>query len=376
MTEAAHFAEVIAEVMTEEPNGRDTQPTDKTIKLIGFRDLIAPDLTSNGLIKGFIDRGALAMVFGEPGCGKTFFALDMALALADGREWFGLTTKKARVVYLAAEAGKAIRNRVAAWANARWDQASDIDFRAIVSPVDLCNVKLKDAREIATTIGAGNVDVLVVDTVSRAMAGGDENSPADMGTFVNTMDKLRAYLGCAVIAIHHIGKDASRGARGHSLLKCAVDTEIAVERRDEGVITATVTKQRDMPGGMELAFRLVSVDLGDDQDGDPVRSCVIEPTEPPEKRRPPLTGHAKTALETLKRLVVESGTTRQTDLLGVTVQAVRVEDWRVSLEGVGKLGDGANFRNAWKRSQEKLLKDGHIELTKEWVWPVVQPEAF
>jgi len=60
--------------------------------------------------------------------------------------------------------------------------------------------------------------------------------------------------------VHHAGKDAARGSRGHSLLHCAVDTEIEVTRNSGH--TATVTKQRDGATGEQVVFRLRQVELG------------------------------------------------------------------------------------------------------------------
>lgn len=303
---------------------------------------------------------------GEPGCGKTFLALDVGLCVAEGREWFGHKTKPGRVVYVAAEAGRSIRNRVAAWAQERWSDG-EIDFQAAVSPVNLCDLKMGDADRLAAAIGAA--DVVIVDTVSRALAGGDENAPADMGTFVNTLDRLRARLGCAIIAVHHVGKDASRGARGHSLLLCAVDTEIAVERRDGDICVATVTKQRDMPAGVEIAFRLRSVDLGQDQDGDPVTSCVVEAADyvPAAKAKGP-TGQAKFGLDVLNQAIAEQGKYRPCGG-DIEVRAVKVDVWREYMVKSGLFGDDAKFRNAWLRVQAKLNDGGHVGFQDGFVWP-------
>jgi hypothetical protein len=146
------------------------------------------------------------------------------------------------VVYVAAEAGRSIGNRIAAFAEAKWDGCSEVAFSVVTSPVDLCHLG-RDGGDVERLIAAiGEADVVVIDTVSRALAGGNENAPDDMGRFVNALDRLREALGATIIAVHHIGKDASRGGRGHSLLHCAVDTEILVEKRD-GVSVATVTDQ-------------------------------------------------------------------------------------------------------------------------------------
>jgi hypothetical protein len=240
------------------------KPDRDGIEIIEFADLLEPELTTRSLVKGLIDARALALFYGEAGCGKTFLALDMALHVAAGREWFGRRTTGGRVVYVAAEAGRSIRNRVAAWAREKGNGIA-VDFAAVVSPVDLCHPKTWDVPELAAAVGGA--DLVIIDTVSRALAGGNENAPDDMGAFVTALDLLRAKLGCAIVAVHHIGKDASRGGRGHSLLHCAVDTEVEVERCDGGASVATVTKQRDGPGGGEIGFLMRQVYLGDDQDG-------------------------------------------------------------------------------------------------------------
>src|SRR5436305_1689464 len=92
----------------------------------------------------------------------------------------------------------------------------------------------------------GPLALVEIDTVSRALAGGDENSAADMGSLVRSLDSLRDRLGCHVSAIHHLGKDAARGPRGHSLLKAAVDTAIEVSRDPASRIsTGSIVKRRD-----------------------------------------------------------------------------------------------------------------------------------
>jgi KaiC/GvpD/RAD55 family RecA-like ATPase len=344
----------------------------RPVTLLSFGEMLAPNLATKGLVKGIIDREALALVYGEPGSGKTFLGLDLALSVAAGRGWFGRSTKRGRVIYVAAEAGKSIRNRVAAWAGQRWDERTEVDFHAVVSPVDLCHLKdgenLKRLRQLVETIG--KADIVIIDTVSRALAGGDENSPADMGAFVNALDRLRARLGCAIVAIHHVGKDASRGARGHSLLRCAVDTEIAVERRGEGVSVATVTKQRDGVAGIEIAFRLRSVTLGQDQDGDPVTSCVVEAAEyvpPPRATR--LSANLTAALDVLKAVVADKGEAvpyRDLEVLGVKVEA-----WREAMAANGQFGNEktGQFRAAWKRARDGLAAGGHVEFGEGYVWP-------
>src|SRR4051812_18886432 len=70
--------------------------------------------------------------------------------------------------------------------------------------------------------------MVVIDTLFRALAGGNENACEDMGTVVANADRIRAATGACVLMIHQCGKDAVRGMRGHSSLKAATDSEIEV----------------------------------------------------------------------------------------------------------------------------------------------------
>jgi hypothetical protein len=187
-----------------------------------------------------------------------------------------------------------------------------------------------------------------------------------MGAFVMALDLLRARLGCTIIAIHHVGKEAARGGRGHSLLHCDVDTEIKIERRQDGISVATVTKQRDMPAGGEIAFRLWQVELGKDQNGKPVTTCVVVASDwvpPPTEKKGP-TKQAKIAFDLLVSAIIAHGETMAWGGRGVSV-----EKWREVAERSGALGSGGTFRRAWGRTRTNLINDGHIELCGGFAWP-------
>jgi hypothetical protein len=108
------------------------------------------------------------------------------------------------------------------------------------------------------------------------MAGGDESSSVNMSEVVQAVDKIRRATDAHVMLVHHCGKDAGRGARGHSSLRAAVDTEIELFRNDDESITfAQVTKQRDLPCIPPMAFSLEPVDLGLNDYGETVTSCTV-----------------------------------------------------------------------------------------------------
>src|SRR6185312_772371 len=108
----------------------------------------------------------------------------------------------------------------------------------------------------------------------------DENAPEGMGGAVGGADAIRIATGATIFVVHHTGKDESRGARGHSSLKAALDTEISVEKTGS-VHTATVLKQRDFPSGARYGFTLDVVELGRDSEGDPVTTCIVREADAP-----------------------------------------------------------------------------------------------
>jgi RecA/RadA recombinase len=367
-------AAVEAAISSARARGNGTEPPpQRKVEILTFADMVSAVLDEErSLVAGMVETQSIAMIYGESGCGKTFLALDLALSIASGREWFGRACQQARAIYIAAEAGRSIRHRVAAWAADRWDGQGDVNFAAVVSPVDLCDKKGIGVKQLVAAIKeAGGANLVIIDTVSRALAGGDENSPDAMGLFVKSLDYMRSTLGCAVIVVHHVGKDASRGGRGHSLLHCAVDTEMEVVRKDGGICTASVTKQRDMPEGDAVAFRLRQVELGRNRGGQVLTSCVVEQLDwAPAKMRKGPTGHNRAALDALAAAIRERA--EPIPRGEGDVSAVTFDCWREFAERGGRLGasGSSSFRSAWKRAHQNLIEKGlvgHSDSGRVWL---------
>lgn len=243
---------------------------------------VQPVLNGQFIVKGVLQLGTLIVVFGEPNCGKTYWVLDIALTIAGGQPWNGRKVTRGLVMYIAGEGTDGIKNRVAA-SQTRGLSSRGIPLAIINRAADLLHLDgdmegLLAAVQQAQSDSGEKCVLIVVDTLARAMAGGDENSGEDMSALIANADRLRKETGAAVLLIHHCGKDASKGARGHSSLRGAVDTEIAIEGQ-AGRRTATVTKQRDLPSGQLFAFELEQQMLGHDEDGDPVFSCIVKHLE-------------------------------------------------------------------------------------------------
>lgn len=272
------LADVWLTPIDETPSPFDTPPapasaksTHNRIQLLSMAQALA-DSKNNArsyLIKGLIDQGAMTILYGPSNVGKTFVAMDIAFHIAAGVRYAGMRTKQKPVVYIAAEGGRGATDRVDALT--RKHGHLDSPFFLVMYSVDL----LRPEADLPSLIAAIDAvcpqpGLIVVDTLSRAIAGGDENSSTDMGALVANLDALRRATSAHCMVVHHSGKDAAKGARGHSLLRAATDTEIEV---GDGCIK--VTKQRDMDGNFLSHFKLDICQLRTDEDGDPVTSCTV-----------------------------------------------------------------------------------------------------
>lgn len=230
------------------------------------------------LISRLIELGGLAEVFGESNTGKSTVALDMALAIVRGIPWCGRMTQQGPVLWIAGEGVNGMRQRLMAYCRHKGIEPN-FPFALLPSaPCVLTEDGIRDLLKAANEIRERTQQwpaLIVLDTLARAMAGGDENEGRDMGRAVAACDRLRAETGATVLVVHHSGKDPTKGARGHSSLRAAVDTEIFVSGQS-GVRSATVTKQRDMASGDEFAFELEPVVIGRDTiQAMDVTACVV-----------------------------------------------------------------------------------------------------
>lgn len=207
------------------------------------------------LIEGLLPADSLAMLYGPSGSGKSFVALDVALAIAHERESalagsFTVGPAHGPVIYIAAEGGHGMRGRIEAWQKAD-ESRGFAPFTLITEAVNLA-----DADQVARLAdGIGTAALVIFDTLARCSAGADENSARDMGAVIGSLDTVRQKTGACVLVIHHSGKDARQGARGSSALRAAMDTELEVTSGGNALRLA-VTKQKDAPEAETLSLRL------------------------------------------------------------------------------------------------------------------------
>lgn len=258
---------------------------DDVLKILDvvFADELGDDFTMpDELVQGLLTVGSSSVVYGDSNSGKTFFVLDMCCAIARGTEWMGRKTEKGLVIYLATESPNSIKTRLQAYK--RHHNCTVPNFAIVQMPVNFYErntdvTAICKLVEMAEAKYGQKARIIVGDTLARISAGANENSGEDMGPVMAKFDALGKTTGAHVLVIHHTGKDQAKGARGWSGIRAHIDTEIELTEKD-GIRSATITKQRELPGKMsQIHFELQVVKLGVTKWGDDATSCIVLPVD-------------------------------------------------------------------------------------------------
>lgn len=270
-----------------------------------FRLLTVADLADlpplTWLADGILTAGGLASLYGAPGSGKSFLATDLVLSVAAGIPWLGREVLQGGAIYFAAEGTAGLPQRVAAWLLAHPE--ADVRAARIVTE----SVNLMSDEDVAHVRRAGDaledetgrpLRLVVVDTLARSMAGGDENSTPDMNAVLERAARVQRETGALVLLVHHTKKDSDT-ERGSTTLRGAVDTLILAKEVD-GSRQLLCEKQKDGPEFAPIPFSLTATSV----------SCVVTLDSQPADARPQgLTPHMRNALLTLARSFLPEGAT-------------------------------------------------------------------
>lgn len=243
--------------------------------LVPYRQLkTSPEV--NYLVKGFLPREGVGVLWGPPKCGKSFSWYDIAMHVAMGREYRGRRVTQGTVVYCAFEGAAGYGARTEAFRQ-HYKVAPDTDVPLFLMPArtNLIKDHLALIAAIRSQLTSNTAPAMVVlDTLNRSFVG-SESKDEDMTAYYLAADALRAAFGCFVQIIHHCGLNGDR-PRGHSSLTGAVSVQHA-QSRSGNDLTIEVEFMRDGPEGAKIESRLVTVELGKDVEGDPITSCVTVP---------------------------------------------------------------------------------------------------
>jgi AAA domain len=344
-------------------------------------DAIKPDERSGYVIKGLFPREGVVVVWGAPKSGKSFWVFDALMHVALNWEYRGQRVTPGPVVYCALEGAQGFKNRVEAFRLVKLTEAGDVapPFFMMASSLSLVADQQQFVTEISVQLHYKKPIAVCIDTLNRSISG-SENDDEAMGAYVRAADAIRTAFGCVVIIIHHSGYSAER-PRGHSSLVGALDVQISVKRDAADNIVAELELAKDGPVGMQIASRLKVVEIGVDQDGDAITSCVVEPLDEaqgavPAKGRAnakPLPASAQTALRALQKATAEAGEPAPTsNHIPAAVITVTVESWRTYayMMGISASDEPRARRQAFQRASEALLAVGAIGRWGPHVWIV------
>ena len=332
----------------------------KRFDLIPF-DAIAFSSAPAYLIKGLLPRVGLAVMWGPPKCGKSFLAFDMMMSVALGWRFRDRRVQQGAVVYCALEGVEGFKARVEAFRAAKLaDDVRNVPFFLSPTPLGLIADHQALAGSIGAELGTLAPACIVIDTVNRSLTG-SESDDRDMGAYIKAADYLRDAFGCLIILVHHCGVDASR-PRGHTSLGGAADAMIAV-KKDGDTVLATLERCKDGPEGVVIASRLRSVEIGVDEDGDAITSCVVDEAEtgeasaPAKAKGPKLPDRVRLGLDVLLECVLAAGEPlpARYEIPG-NPRAVKVGTWREALFSRGVLDlEAKNPREDFARIKRALL---------------------
>jgi len=197
------------------------------------------------LVEGWISIGDKSVIAGESRSGKTFFALELALAVAHGRPLFGLQTERGGVIYQVGEGARGIKKRLRAWRFYHGVQfGRDTPFVLLQKQIDLYrNPDQIDALIEEINAHAKNFAVplklVVIDTMATATVGADENSVKDMGAVLENVAKISAKTGAHVTLVHHMNASGAK-IRGHTSVYGNMDQVLLVKRDPQTKIRTIV----------------------------------------------------------------------------------------------------------------------------------------
>lgn len=349
------------------------------------------------LVQGVVPLGGFTALYGPPGSFKSFIALDIAHSIATGTPWLGQPIDETgAVLYIAGEGFGGIGARIKALKihHHTADGAPIYVVRHqlnLRSSIEDFNALVLSVEQLVQTSGI-EFKQIIIDTLARAFGGGNENSSEDMGAFISACGRIQEIVqGAGLMILHHSGKDATKGLRGHSSLLGAVDTELELLRFEDsmkGIVT--ISKQKDGSDNDRFGFEMVTVELPAKdnalQIGEPQTSLAVQPCELGQfdamkrdaKASTSNAGHGKNqvlSLQCLENAIKKNGFLKLIE--GSQRMVVDLRHWKDELWS--KMGctdeDKDSFKVTWGRVRKDLSRHGYGQIADGFAWLTTKNES-
>lgn len=345
------------------------QTDEQGFRLIGLSEIRQELTGAQWLVKPFIERVALTVMFGESGTLKTFVALDLALSIAFGVDFHGHPTHQAPTVYVCGEGAGGIGRRVEAWLIDR--QLTDQSAPFFVSSVPAELMSIGNTEELADVIETQceQPGLVVVDTLSTNIGQGDESANPDVATtFKNLNLAIRDRFGAATLVVHHVGHGAKDRERGASAIRSNADGSIMIKREPDGCSMHS-KKTKDAPPFEPVAFESKVITIPDlyDSEGEPATSLVLRMTEYVEAADDgSLTRRQRQAIATLETMYADARKNLESAGRDPSKALIDLKGWLDRLQDQEIIGPSRSLRTRIKNELSALKRirvDGaHVHL--------------
>lgn len=361
-------------------------PQESRFGAIQWADLDHVEMRQDYLVEDMLFCGDSALMYGASGCGKSFLALDMGLSIARGVPFLGKATRKGAVIYQAGEGGKGLVKRMKAYRQTYSVWKQDLPFILIPARVDLFSPDgdvdaFIDECLAWQAVLTEPLQAVFIDTFSTASPGANENASEDVSRLLAAGERLQKATGAALMWVHHKNASGER-ERGHTSLRANCDTALEINRDEESNYrTLRLAKLKDGEDGLKIGFELQSVQVGSNDDGKPITSCVVVPAqEGPEQtskrtRLPP--GQAKFLKVLEEAQARRGGIVPPNERVSDGTRGVEYCDFRdyyAAICGGGQ--DAGALRTALSRDGNSLFAAGLIDQHSPWLWITAKGERF
>ncbi len=195
------------------------------------------------LIEPLVATGRQTAIYAQAKLGKSLLVLDAVAAAATGRSVLGYPPRDPiTVLYVDLEMTEAdLRERLTDLGYGPDDDLSRLLYYQLppLPPLDG-----EFGGEILTSIAIEKqVDVVVIDTMARAVAGGESDADT-MRAFYRFTGRILKSAGIALVRLDHQGKDETMGQRGSSAKADDVDIVLKLTRLDAKTLKLTRTHTR------------------------------------------------------------------------------------------------------------------------------------
>ena len=387
--DSARFSELIRHAVIPDP------PKSR-FGAIGWNQLDLGKPGADYLVDGLLTMNDTSIVGGASGSGKSFFTLHQGMCIARGTEFFGRQVRQGGVIYQAGVGGRGVIKRLLAQRiHFKIPEQEEIPFILLPAKVDLFSKEgdtaafIEECKLHAMTMGYP-LHLIVIDTLSKASAGAEENSGKDMGTILDNIDRIRNATGAHVQLVHHMNADGKK-LRGHTSIRADVDQVITISNDETTKIkTAFMTKLKDDEDGGKIQFSLAQVKVAWDAERErDITSCVVLSVSEKEKLKKEQERQGITVNPTERRFLVEFF--EAIDKYGsfvvdgrdgpVAARGKSIVTWdnyvevavskMLAEDDVKKAKD--RLRKAFNRMTDGLVKYGAIKLDKPYMWWTGRP---